>query len=654
MAIVKMSKFQLTLFTGEKEKLLKRLQQFNDVHFRDLSRQEELVKLGVKRPDTGKRHSAHAEQSKRMEEAIHILEGYREAPKSLIDKFSTVLPELSRDQLAAIMRDRDPKKLAEETLRLDQRIRKEKERIQSIREKKEELSRWKKLDLPLEWISSLKKVDVLLGTIPARWEEDLKHYVATEAEGVYVEAISRDDRFSYLMILTDRRDQKLAGLLKDINFLPVDLGKEGQISERLEAYDRELLEADKQISESRLALKQEAAQSLEAIQYGYEKLANEEKVVSAEDRFLETEYLSFLEGYVPSARESEFFNVVRDTLSEGRYELEMKEADSEDPEVPILLHNNKLVEPFENIIRTYALPKYNEMDPTPIMMPWYLIFFGMMMGDLGYGLVMLLATTLVLKFIPMKKSTTMSIRFFRLLSIPTIIAGILFGSCFSGLIPMPFYVIDPTKSYMEMIAISVVVGFVNIIFGLGVLAWKNIRDGKPMDAIYDVVSWYLILFGAPLMGAQMFGLPPIWKTIGTGMLILGALGVVFFSARDEKTPVARVAWGFYNLYGATSYVGDIVSYTRIAALLLSGAYIGFAVNLIGQMIFGLGVPGFILGGIILIVFHAFNLFLSGLSGYVHSMRLIYVEFFGKFYEGGGVPFEPLQADAKYVKTDSGK
>lgn len=219
---------------------------------------------------------------------------------------------------------------------------------------------------------------------------------------------------------------------------------------------------------------------------------------------------------------------------------------------------------------------------------------------------------------------------------------------------MKALIIDPTKDFMTMIVVSVALGFIHILVGLGLKGWQQIREGHPMDVVYDVISWMLILVGLVMVALVMlFKGPDLLKTIGFVMAIVGAVLIFLFSAREEKG-IGRFTWGLYNLYGATGYIGDLVSYTRLTAIMLAGAYIGYAMNMIGGMLTSLGVPGYVLAAVIIVGAHLFNLFLSSLSSYVHAMRLIYVEFFGKFFEGGGKPFRGLQPEPKYVDLSTQK
>lgn len=647
MAILDMTKFSLSFFAKDREKLTQKLQAFDWVNFNDPTEEDSLI--GLKSPDNSRLISINNTDMTAMDEAIKILKEYESGKKSFKEKFSNRLPQTQISELHKLVEKEDPQKAVKDCLELSEKIRKSEETVKKLKEEKRELESWKKLDIPLSMLDKPGKVKAVLGTIPNRWAEEARLFLVKEAKSTYIEFIRADDKSQYVMILTDGRDKGLDDMLRDVNFNKVNFAEKGTIKEGMEEKDRLIHEQERNIVQYKLSLKKLYEEKFFAIQAGYEIASYEKARLEAEGKLMESEQVCFLEGYVPSEKFPSFRKIIGETLENSRYSLDAQAADRNDPDVPIILKNNNVLEPFEDLVETYSLPLYKEMDPTPLMAPWYMFFFGTMMGDLGYGLVMLLGTTLALSYFNFSDKTKKSLRFFRILSIPTILAGLAFGSIFGGLIPMKPLIIDPTNDIMPMIVFSVVLGIIHIFVALAISGVQKIREGEPVAVLYDVVSWYLLIGGLILGGlAKALNWQPMVANIGFIGAIVGAVLIVFFSARDEKTTFSRIAWGFYNLYGATSYIGDFASYTRVTALMLSGAYIGFSFNLIASMIGGGGILSLIVRAVLLIFLHAFNLFLSGLSGYVHSMRLIYVEFFGKFYEGGGKKFKKLRPEGKYI------
>ena len=666
MAIVDMTEFRLTLFAKDRDRLLERIQDFDQVHIRPLDKQTEEEWAGrIRSADTGKSVTAVNEAMGRAQEALDILSAYEVKEKGFKEKLSNRLPSLSMEESKTLVEGEGALAAIEETLRLQEAIRHSHERMDQMKEERKQLDRWKALDLPLGDLKKPKRVQVTLGTLPSRWMDEARKFLASHAQRTYMEFLSADDKTAYVMVISDGSDADLDSFFRDINFTPVHFEGEETVQAMIQEREAGLAEEKKNIAQVEVELKKLAREKKTAIQAYYELQSYKEDRLEAEGKTLETEKITFLEGFVPTDRAKEFKNLVTDELPDGRFELETKEADRDDPDVPILLHNNGLVAPFENLVETYSMPLYKEMDPTGLLAPWYMLFFGLMMGDAGYGALMLLATSFALHYFDFKPSTARSIRFFQILSVPTILAGLAFGSIFGGLIPMDPLIIDPQVEIMPMIIFSVILGIACIFIALGLGAVQSVREGDPAGAIWDYVSWYFLIGGLIVGGlSKAFQWNSMVSSVAFILAIIGALLIIFFSARDEKSAGARIAWGAYNLYGATGYIGDFASFTRVTALMLSGAYIGFSFNLIGRMIMGIvgsdasvwealgqgqvNIFMFIIAMVLLVFLHLFNLFLSALSAYVHSMRLIYVEYFGKFYQGGGKRFKKLRPEGKYL------
>lgn len=643
MAIVKMSAFQLTFFASEKDALLQRLQTFDRVH---IVEQGEPTVEGIHALPLAKEHNALQSQISRLEEAIETLRSYVPVPTRWTEKLGNALPQATANVHIPV--DEVIDEVHDETETMHRAI----EKIKANAEKKQELSHWTALDVSKEQLSSMRSIQAMVGTIPQRWADDVRKFIAAEAKGTTVEFLDADAKVYYVLLLTNGKDEGLNAVLRDASFQPFPLEEGGTIAEQLQALDKDTMAQEKTIADGKVHLKRLCDKWLTSLEVVYEEKAEQFALLNAEDRLLYSKMLSFMKGYVPTEEVDAFTEAVAGNMDPSRYLLDIAPADLNDPDVPILLQNNAIAKPFENIVKTYSLPLYKEMDPTGLITPWYILFFSIMLGDLGYGALLFLGTTLALHFFDWKPNTAMSLRFFQVLSIPTMVVGLCFGSLFGGLIPIPALVLDPMKDFMTMIVASVALGFIHLMVGLGLKGVQLMREGNPKGVVYDVFSWMFILVGLLMVAlTTILNGNPLFKTVGFVMAIVGAALVLLFSARDEKG-IGRFTWGLYNLYGATSYIGDLVSYTRLTAIMLAGAYIGYAMNMIGGMLTGLGVPGFVLAALIIVGAHLFNLFLSSLSSYVHAMRLIYVEFFGKFFEGGGKPFRGMRPEPKYVDLQS--
>lgn len=226
--------------------------------------------------------------------------------------------------------------------------------------------------------------------------------------------------------------------------------------------------------------------------------------------------------------------------------------------------------------------------------------------------------------------------------------GVIYGSVFSYEIPYIPRLINPAVEYNKVLAISIAMGFVHIFLGLGMKGYMLIRDKKPLDAFYDTGLWYITLTTIVIvLGGSKFGFSDKTVQISKYLMYASMLGIVLTGGREAKSVGGRLGLGVYTLYGLSGYLGDFVSYARLMALGLSGSYIAFSVNQISSMV-GFKPLTIVFALLILLIGHVFNILLSLLSAYVHSSRLIYVEFFGKFYEGGGKAFRDFKIDERYI------
>lgn len=379
----------------------------------------------------------------------------------------------------------------------------------------------------------------------------------------------------------------------------------------------------------------------------YERLANEALREETKKNFIQSNRLTILKGWIFTEAIDAFEDTIQSVCDV--YDLHIADAPKHALDVPIKLRNNRFVSAFEMITNMYSYPRYDEPDPTPLFSLFYAIFFGMMLADLGYGMLMFLVMFLVLKTVELKTGTKNMVRMLFYVSIPTMIWGIIYGSFFGGLVPMK-PLIDINKDFNTVLVMALSFGIIHLFTGLAIKAWIYIRDYKLRYVIYDVVFWYMTLLGAIALVSQIFtNLLTPYNAISIPLMVSGMLGIVLTNGRDAKTLGGKLAAGLYSLYGITNYVGDIVSYSRLMALGLAGASIGVAFNMMIDMVSGMGVLSVILGAIIFIIGHSFNLLISGLSSYVHAARLTYVEFFGKFFVGGGKAFKPFIAQATYLK-----
>ncbi len=340
---------------------------------------------------------------------------------------------------------------------------------------------------------------------------------------------------------------------------------------------------------------------------------------------------------------------------------------------PVLLHNGPLTAPVESVLETYSLPGKGEIDPTAIMAVFYYVLFGLMLSDAAYGILMMLACGFSLhKFRNMELGMKKTLNMFFYCGISTTFWGVLFGSYFGDAVTVisqtffgrtvaiaPLW-FAPVEEPMRMLVFSFAIGIVHIFAGLGIKLYQTARAGDWQGAVFDVICWYLVVGGGVVyllsmpmfveMAALPFILPPVTGTAAAVCAAAGAFGIILFGGRSSKNPAKRLAKGLYALYGVTGYLSDILSYSRLLALGLATGVIATVFNKMGSM-FGGGVLGAVLFTAVFVIGHTLNIGINLLGAYVHTNRLQFVEFFGKFYDGGGRRYQPYGVHTKFYKIE---
>lgn len=645
MAIVDMSSFSLFAFASDRSKLLHKLQEFEYVHLMTLEDQDFLEEMELKTGDVPESIVAINEDITKVEYSIDILSKYDERESGL--KALKNGPEtLSFEELEDKASNFDFLEVYNKLRDLDRRKEENNLQISRIKTSIQEIEPWIKLATPISEIKNLDKSISMMGTIPKRlyskFEKDL-----LDLNNTYVEALSENKDNTFILILTHgSEEEELREILRLNSFMSINLPIENIPEEEIALLNnkmRELQEENKRIDEDLIPL----ANSLPEIEIVYDYLLNRKLRVAASENFLMTDHIDVIQGFIPSHMVEKFQVTINKVLDKNSHYMEIQEADRDDPNVPILLKNNKFAKSFESLTNMYSLPQYNEIDPTPLFAPFYLFFFGMMVADVGYGLVTLIGTFVALKFFNLNEERKDFVRFFYYLSYSIIFWGLIYGSFFA--LSIPTGLINPSEQYNEVLIVSIIFGAIHIYYALAIKAYMHIREGKYLDALYDTGFWYMALTGGIVLILSMVApLPTMLVTIFKYVMIVGMVGIVLTGGRDAASIGGRLGSGLYELYGISGYVGDFVSYSRLMALGLSGGFIASAINQMVGMLFDIGIFGIVAGIVIFVGGQFFNIFLSLLSAYVHTIRLTYVEFFGKFYDGGGKVFKTLRSKPKYI------
>ena len=636
MAIVKMKKFKLFALEKDRKSLLKELQKFSYVHFVKTKEEDE----SLKEIELNQDMTIIKEKSQKVKWMLNYFSKlFPKETKKEIDESSIkeTLFVLLEQQASKYDFSNDYENLANISGEIDSN----KEEIANLETYRKELSKWLNIKEFLGNLKAFKTAKFFLGTVAKKNFEPLKDKLRN-FEHTYIEEISDESSQINIMLLTSNTEEKeLKNELKTYSFTETNFDFDTSFTEEYEktkSREEELKKANEKLKEKVEKLLKLIPKLLIQKEY-LDNALMRETVVS---NFKATDTVNVIEGYIPLDMEEEFKKIVNKNSNKSNY-LEITEVDKDDEEVPILLKNSGITGLFASITQMYALPRYNEIDPTAILSIFYWIFFGMMVADFAYGLILFILSGLALMIGKFDENKRKFLKFFFALSFSTMIWGLLYGSAFGDLIKLPTQVLDSSKDFMSIFILSIIFGAIHLVIALGIKAYILIKNGHFMDVIYDVFLWYLTLTSLIiLLLAGRFGLSEFTKNIFIACAVIGMLGIVVFGARDAKTLVGRIGGGLYSLYGITSYIGDFVSYLRLMALGLAGGFIASAINIIVKMLVSKGILGIILGIVVFTLGQSFNIFLSFLSSYVHTSRLTYVEFFSKFYEGGGKAFKKFR------------
>ena len=656
MAIVKMSKFDLVVFAEQRAKVLKKLQKFKEVNFVDIELHDENGELskdaveGVTKYVNNEELTHIDERLYQLSNAISLIKKYDERKTRLRDVIHGN-ENYTFDELAKKALTYDWKKVSSELNKIGTQYSQIKSEISKKYMRYDEIDLWERLDVNPKELKNLKKVNTFLGTVPIKLKGIFIDGISELDKTYYEELKIVKDEVYYLVIssIDESEKEKLAEVFRNSSFTVENLDIDAVPQDYKNGLQKEISELKKEKRRLKAQIKT-YSEDLTDLQAVYEYMQNKKLRIVESEKLAQTENTILIKGWVPTEKVSEFEKVVKDEAGDNYY-LTFTDADRDDATVPIKLKNGKVASTFENLTGMYAYPRYNEIDPTPLFTPFYILFFGMMGADVGYGLVLLLATMFVLKVVNLSSQMRKSIKFFFYLSFSVIFWGLLYGSYFGATIPGMWRLVDPASQYNDLLIGSIVFGVVHIFVGLAIKAYMLIRDGKSLEAVYDVLFWYMALIGGMLfLIFKLMNLSAVVANVSMWVMIAGMAGIVLTGGREAKGVGAKLGGGLYSLYGISSYVGDFVSYSRLMALGLSGGFIASAINMIAGMIGG-NWFGMIFIPLILIAGHLFNMFLSFLGAYVHTSRLMYVEYFGKFYEGGGKPFKDFRTENKYINLD---
>ena len=515
--------------------------------------------------------------------------------------------------------------------------------IRFFEKEKEFLSPLSDFELPLRYIKPTDSVEIFIGVLSLAQHEDFQKLADDKA--VWHEIINKDKRKLYLLLLYLKKDKEnIEPVLKELNFSPLYLTE--PVMSRAEAEDTVkdvMRKIDAEIEEKKekcTGLEKESqklAVHREKLMRVHDVLLNEKGMISASGLMGETEWIFYTEGWVRSSD----IKKLKSKLAPHSEQIELYfRAPFSDEDPPVVLENPKFSRPFELITKLYGLPRRGSLDPTLSLAPFFFLFVGLCVSEAGYGLLIAVVSFLYIKLAKPKGGLLQFLKLLTLLGISTVIFGTLLGGWF-GFPVRKLMVLDPLQDPLSFLYIALALGFIQVWFGTLLNMISGLKNKLYVQSIFVQGGWLVLLPSLVLfLGKQ----GSIWGII----TLVGAAGIILFSS-PSRNPFVRFFGGLYSLYDISRYLADVLSYSRLLALGLATTVIAMVVNNLSQTALGIPWVGWLFAALIFVGGHLFNLGISLLGGFVHSMRLQFVEFFSKFFKSGGSPFKPFELEGKYVE-----
>ena len=667
-----MRRISITALKKDRKPILENLQALGIMEMHQIEPE------GFTRVDTREDRQVFDNNVRLTEQALDVLESYSPEKASVLSSLEG--KELIGRADYTEIEEKAPVVLetARYIISLSKEISEKKALCQRLSARAEQLRPWRLLGIPLTGAAQETEcTSIILGTVPPDLGQDQIYEVIASADQspdgldptpCEVDILEEDNDAKYISVICMKDDAaRVEDALRGAGFAKPAAETDAAPSEEIDGIKSEI-EKEEQDAE-RLASEIEGLagyrEDLRRLGDYYRMRSGKYEVIAD---LPETEDAFIVSGFVDEKN----VDIIRKAIGE-RYDCNIDVDDiPEDEDVPTVLDNNSFSASMEGVVQSYGLPGRHEFDPTTIMSFFYVFFFGLMLSDAAYGLVMtIVCGLLVWKYKRMDPGMKKQLKLFMFCGISTTFWGIMFGGYFGDAITViartffdkevtvPAVWFVPLEDPMKLLIWCLAFGVVHLFVGLAIKGYEELRDGKTLDFFCDVVLWYVFLIGLLMMliPSEIFksisqidiSFPPALSMLAKVMAAGGAIGLILMSGRDHKNPLLRLALGLYDVYGVTSWLSDVLSYSRLLALGLATGVIASVVNQMGSMAGG-GIVGAVLFIIVFLIGHSMNMAINILGAYVHTNRLQFVEFFGKFYDGGGRPIEPFTQDTKDVEV----
>lgn len=639
MAIVHMKKLRLMVVRRQKDELLRDLMLLGCVQ---ISEPDALLAdteaAAVLRQESGNVTEVRSELT-RLTAALKLLDKYAPVKSKLLSSRPEVTEADFLDD-GAYRQELDAVAQLED---LEAAVRRYNGEEAKLRGNIEALRPWQTLDLPLD-LGETVRTRISLGMLPAAVDlaEAAKALADAAPESQLYEISSDKEQHYVLLICLKEELTEAITALRASGFTLANLsGTPGTAKQNIEDAQQQIADIIRKREQAETDIAAFAPHR-DAFKLCIDRASVKLGRAEAEERLVGTESVVCMRGWLTAPEEDKLTAVL------AKYDCAWDLADpteDEYPEVPVKLKNNKFTEPLNMVTNMYSLPAYGTVDPNPLMAPFFILFYGIMMADMGYGLLMMIASVIISKKYRPKGTSGELFSLLGLCGISTFIMGALTGGFFGDFLTQLVAIVSPGTVFalpklfdplddLTMILIgSMALGMVQIVTGMAISLIEKCKRKKFLDAFFEEITWWIVFIGIALLA---LGKGAAVLYVGCALVLLGPI-------------VQGKGWGkltgvFGSLYNhVTGYFGDILSYTRLMALMLAGSVIAQVFNMLAAM------PGNVIAFIIISTLgNAMNFGLNLLGCYVHDLRLQCLEFFNKFYVDGGKPFRPMTLDTEYV------
>ena len=670
MAVVEMQKISISAHRSNRKAILETLQKLEVIQVVEA----DLDETGLRHKNTADARATFEKNADLADQALAILDKYVPEKQGMLSGLAgkELIDDASFDKV--VESQQDCMAVARKIVRNEKEISECSGNILKNENQKESLVPWMNLDVPMSFTGT-DKTAAFIGSVQGVCDEAQVYALIKEkAEGVEELSVtvlsSESDMTNIFVLCLKEAREKVESALRSLGFAKPPQAVLGVPKKVAEDLDRDTEKQKTEIERLKKGIEEYAGsrEDLRIVSDYYRTRAEKYRLLGT---IPQTRKAFFIEGWVPKESAEAVAKLLTEKYGAVVDYEEKKEGETE----PTLLRNNKFSRNYEPVLASYGLPQHGKVDPTTIMSFFYMFFFGMMLSDAGYGLLMVIGCGIaLLKFPRMAQGMKKMITMFFWCGVSTVFWGIMFGGFFGDVIDVvaktffgytgdkivkPLW-FDPLTSPMRLLIWCMLFGIIHLFFGLGIKGYQYLKDGDIVGFVSDIIAWYAFLIGLILMLlptdlfaniAQMqFNFPPFVAPLAKGLAIGGMVVILLMSGRANKNWGLRIALGAYDIYGVTGWLSDALSYSRLLALGLATGVIASVINTMAAMVGeGKGIIGLIIFFIIFIIGSVLNFAINLLGAYVHTNRLQYVEFFGKFYDGGGEPFEPFETKTKYIE-----